>query len=505
MSLAAAQIRAPAAGVRRIGRAWSEASTELRRLAVMAVVDATGTGLFLAGSIVIFTRLVGISGQQVGLALTLAGVLSLATSMPLGKLVDRFGPRVVLAVVSLWRACGLLAYCWCHSFASFLAVTGFLAVADRAAPPVMQALVTTVVGQEDRVQVMAGLRALRNVGFTIGALLAAIALALNSRPGYEGILAGDAASFVLVVLLLATFPSRRRALPRHRKADEKAHESRPSRSSPPGRHRVAPAPSQPGVLQDLPFLRATLLNAILSLHMTMLAVGIPIWVIERTTAPRIILSPLLALNTILAVAFQVRASRGTSTAAGSSLALLRAGLGLAAACVLLALAPGLPVGPAVVVLAAAMVALTGAELWQSAGGWGVSYALAPPQRQGMYLSTFNMGVTAQQVFGPGLVAAVVIPAGPWGWLGLAGALVVTAAVVPRVVARAALAFLPGLTQDVQPWPGNPGNKTLAVSRAVALTPSGLVGTLRSGELYVSRRGVYRRTRGTNRQISDDRQ
>jgi MFS family permease len=106
-------------------------------------------------------------------------------------------------------------------------------------------------------------------------------------------------------------------------------------------------------------------------------------------------------------------------------------MSLAVCCALLAVVPSIPAGAAIVVLVVAVVALTLGELTQSAGGWGLSYALAPESRRGIYLSTFEAGVTAQQVFGPGLLLAVLIPVGMWGWLALGiSVLAAGAAVVP---------------------------------------------------------------------------
>lgn len=123
--------------------------------------------------------------------------------------------------------------------------------------------------------------------------------------------------------------------------------------------------------------------------MTLLAVAIPTWALEHTDVPRVVLAGLLAVNTVLAVLLQVPASRGTEAVPGAIRAMSRAGIALALCCVLLALTPDLPVALAVGSLVVAVVALTGAELWQSAGGWGSSYALAPPAHQGSTSGSWN--------------------------------------------------------------------------------------------------------------------
>src|SRR5262249_58689599 len=63
-----------------------------RWLALAALIDSTGTGLFMTGSAIYFTRVVGLSAAQVGLGLSVAGLVGLLGSVPIGVLGDRFGP-----------------------------------------------------------------------------------------------------------------------------------------------------------------------------------------------------------------------------------------------------------------------------------------------------------------------------------------------------------------------------------------------------------------------------
>jgi hypothetical protein len=67
------------------------------------------------------------------------------------------------------------------------------------------------------------------------------------------------------------------------------------------------------------------------------------------------------------------------------------------------------------------------EIWQSAGAWGLSFELPPPDRIAEYQSVFGLGRAVGQFTGPALVTALLVGAGPPGWLvlavlfGLAGA------------------------------------------------------------------------------------
>lgn len=382
------------------------------RLAIMALIDASGTGAFLAVSAIFFTRSVGLSVTQVGLGLALAAGVALATAVPIGVIADRYGPRRVLVVVSLWRATCFAAYPLVQDFAGFLLVVCLLGLVDKAAAPMEQALVGQAVARVERVRTMAVMRAVRNAGMTIGALLGTLGLVLDARPAYVGIVLVNAASFVGLAAMASRLPLLAGA---------------------PGlRRRLSPR-----VLKDVPYLMLATLNAVLTIHMTLLTVGLPLWIAEHTHAPRAIIAPLLIVNTVLAVALQVRASRGADTATGAAERLRVGGLALAACCLLLSLAPPLPAGPAVALLVVGMVALTGGELFQSAGGWGLSYELAREGEQAAYMSVFWLGVSIQQIVAPVLIAAVLV-AGASAWVAL-GALLALAGLSVPAIARRALA------------------------------------------------------------------
>jgi dipeptide/tripeptide permease len=108
-----------------------------------------------------------------------------------------------------------------------------------------------------------------------------------------------------------------------------------------------------------------------------------------------------------------------------------AGVSLALCCLLLVAAPKLPVVLAVGVLLLAMVALTGGELFQSAGGWGGSYLLAAPGQEGVYLSVFWLGVAIQQIAAPVLVS-LVVTTGTSGWVVLAALFAVCGLAAPPI-------------------------------------------------------------------------
>ena len=80
-----------------------------RMLVLCSAVSSIGNGLYLSGSAVYFIREVGLSSAQVGLGLSLVGLISLPLNVPLGWLADRFGPREVTIALVLAKALALCA------------------------------------------------------------------------------------------------------------------------------------------------------------------------------------------------------------------------------------------------------------------------------------------------------------------------------------------------------------------------------------------------------------
>src|SRR3954465_3881490 len=94
----------------------------IRRLSTQSVLSAFGDGVFLTGSAVFFTQIVGLSASQVGLGLTITGAVTFALAVPLGKLSDRLGAKRVWAGASLIEALLYLAWLAVGGWAGVVAV-----------------------------------------------------------------------------------------------------------------------------------------------------------------------------------------------------------------------------------------------------------------------------------------------------------------------------------------------------------------------------------------------
>ena len=133
---------------------------------------------------------------------------------------------------------------------------------------------------------------------------------------------------------------------------------------------------------------------------------------------------------VFAVALQVPLAGLIRSARAAASAFTVAAVALVGCCLAMPLAATLDATGASIVAIAAVLALTLAELTQSAGAWEISFRLAPADRRGHYLSMFSLGQTAQTMVGPVLLTAVVFALGTLGWAVLAAATLAAGLLAP---------------------------------------------------------------------------
>ncbi|MET9183171.1 MFS transporter [Kitasatospora aureofaciens] len=425
----------------------------VRRLAGITLVNTVGNGLSLSVAVLFFTRVLGLSAAQLGFGMTAAGLCGVVASVPAGRAADRWGARRVLVALVSAEAVGTAGYVFVHSYPAFVLLACAVSAVDRGSSAARNALYAEVLPADRRVAGRAHLRVVTNIGICLGTGLGAIALQLDTRAVYLSAILADAVSYVAVAFLLHRLPVVAPAAASV--AASVAAESR-ERAGTPGASGIeggsgaaarsgAANPSDPvdkGVkqgrrgnpaLRDGPFLAVTALCSVLGLQFAVLEVGVPLWIVQQTDAPRITVAGSLVVNTLMVIALQVRATRGTEERTAAARACRRAGLLLAASCLVLALAHGLPGILAAVVVLAGIALQSLAEVMGQAGGWALSYDLAGERGHGAYQGVFNAGTAAALMAGPALVSTAVIGYGPAGW-----------AVLGAVLAAAGLAMGPAV-------------------------------------------------------------
>ena len=401
----------------------------MRRYAFVSLVDATGTGLFLTVSVLFFTRFAGLAAGSVALGLSLTGLAAMIGAVPLGKLGDRFGYRRVWVLVTAVQAVVYAAYPFVRTFPEFVALAAVASLAEVGGSPIRGAYLSRIAGQEHRVRARAYNQAVTSAGWALGALGAGIALGVGTRAAYVSLVLADAASFAVAAVILLTLPAATAGT-------ETADSGSPSR-------RAGAALPRP-VLRDPRYLTVCVLNGLLMTYGAILTVGLPLWIVRRTHAPAWTVAGAFLVSTLLVVTLQVRASRGRDTVDGAARGARQAGALLLAACLVFASTGALPAPVAIIVLGAGCVLLTLGEMLQQAGGWSLSYGLAPEDRQGEYLGAFAMGTRIYDSLGPILVTSLILGLGQLGWA-LLGLLYAGLALGLSAAAHWASRALPGGT------------------------------------------------------------
>jgi MFS family permease len=388
------------------------------------VLFAIGEGTFITGSAVFFTQIVGLTAGQVGIGITVAGLVSFVFSVPLGRLADRVGPKRMWALGAGGAAALYAVWPLINGFATFVAMMVALQLVETAGWSGRGAYTIDVFPREERVQSQAFMRAALNIGFTFGALISGIALAFNSDDLIRAVPIFTALMLALNTLYVTQLP-------------DAEHDRSPAATK---ETRQAEEKVGRGALRNRGFLLLNMCDGVLGTNQVLLNIVIPLWLVQETDAPRVLLAWLFGTNTVLAVLLQVRAARGVDSVS-SSLRAARMSMGFFVLSCFVVLVTHDTVGWVTIALVwLGHVTVTGAELFQSAAHWGFMSELSDPERLGEYQGAASLGGTLGNVWAPAAYTYLAIEWGTGGWVVIAG-IVLLATLGMGPAARSAERFL----------------------------------------------------------------
>ena len=379
-------------------------SRDQRVYLLASLINLYGTGLIVTAMTLYAIRVVHLTAARSGLALTIAGLVGLLASMPIGRLADRRGPRDVSRLAMFLLGAAAASYVFlAHSFVSYLLVAIVDGSALSAATTANVALLRRV-GGKDATTFRSQTNAVNNLAMSLGIATCGIAIQLNTVTAYRALFLGNALSSLIGVVVLSR-------LPRYEPL--------------PGAHQESPFTA----LKDKAFVGYTVLSGTMYMQYFVLALLLPVWVVFHTSAPRWSVSAFVIINTVMVVLFQVRVGKRVQTIGQGGAAFRRAGVIFLVSCSAMGLAAGLPAWAALLLLAGAAVLHTYGELWQSSGMFALDFGLAPPHAQGQYQGLVSMGNFAGLALSPLILVGLVLSGGRLGFallgawfalLGLAG-------------------------------------------------------------------------------------
>ncbi|MGW1409533.1 MFS transporter [Streptomyces sp. NPDC002403] len=399
---------------------------DARIMLLALAVDRTGSGLWAASSVLYLTFVTHLSAQQIGVLLGAAGVAGIAGSPLAGRLAGRFPVRPLLIGCHLLRLVTLVLVLVCADFSALLPVVAVTYLGDRAAKTLEMLFATRAAG-ERRAAYQALSRSAANAGYGVGAGVAAIGLAVGTTDAYRALILGNALSFVVAAVLVW-----RTGEPGGGSVEvARAGGAAPGAPVAGGREPGRPA----GPWRDRGYLRFVLLDIPMNLDDSILAVGLPLWLVDRTSAPHALVPAFLVINTVMVVLLQLGVSRRAEGPRRATRAVLLYGVLVFVGCGFLAAATRGGAWVAGAVLLAAALLVTLAELMRSVSSWELAVLLAPEDARPAYLGVAGMSQSIQKSAGPPLLTGVVMAAGPAGWLVLGAVVAGLAAVQGRCCAR----------------------------------------------------------------------
>ncbi|MBZ5740418.1 MFS transporter [Nocardioides mangrovi] len=377
-----------------------------RRLSAQSVLFATGEGAFLTGSAVFFTQIVGLSAAQVGLGLTVGGLASFCCSIPAGKLADRLGPKRLWGLSAFTMAALYLVWPFIGGFATFLVLVVLLEVVQNAGWSGRGAYTIDIFPREERVRTSAFVRAALNIGFTIGALIGGLALASDSDTVIRAVPWLTACVLLANGVMITRLPD--------------APHDKPTAED------VVPVEKavQGSALRNRGFVLLNVCDGILGTNQVLLNIVIPLWLVQETDAPHVLLAWLFGTNTVLAVLLQVPAARGVDSVSSSLRAARISGAFFVLSCLIVLVTHDTLGWTTILLVWLGHVTVTGAELFQSAGHWGFLSELSDPDRRGEYQGAAQLGSILGNVWAPALFTYLAMEWGTTGWLLIAAIIVV---------------------------------------------------------------------------------
>ncbi|MGN6415545.1 MFS transporter [Flexivirga sp.] len=395
-----------------------------RRLSLQSLLFATGEGTFLTGSAVFFTQVVGLSAAQVGLGLTVAGVVSFLVAYPAGRLVDVLGPKRMWSAGALLAALMFGLWPFMSGFSAYLLMVILFEIIENAAGAGRNAYILDVMPEQERIRTQAYMYSALNVGFTLGAIIGGVALAFDNLT----VLRWMPLVTLAIGLLNAYWIAR---LPRASHDDRAA--ARDRRTAPekiPGK----------GPLHNVGWMAVSFFGGTMWTNQVLLNVVIPLWLVEATDSPHWLLAWLFGTNTVMCIFLPAYTTRGVHTLADALKAVRFSGAFFVLSCLITMVTHSTSGLLTVTLVWLGHVTVTGAELAISASSWAFQAELMDPRRRGEYGGVQEVFATLGGRWAP---AAYTFLALSWhgpGWLVIAAIVVLaTAGLHPAV--RAAEAFL----------------------------------------------------------------
>ncbi len=173
-----------------------------RRIVAGIALSAIGRGMTLSLLMVYLHDMRGFTTSFGGLLLAWGALFGIACTAPLGALVDRIGPKIVMVIGLLISGFSALSFSivTTHTHA-FIAMTLF-ALGGQCVWPAQSVILTRVTPEEDRPKIFGFNFMLMNLGLGVGGFLSSIIIRENSIFSYQVMYWLDGATYLVFLFFV---------------------------------------------------------------------------------------------------------------------------------------------------------------------------------------------------------------------------------------------------------------------------------------------------------------
>jgi MFS family permease len=370
------------------------------RFVIATAIDSAGTGLVLAFTVIYFVKTTSVSLAAIGLAMTVARLLALPTSMMVGPLIDRFTARRTAVAGNIISAAGYTSFLAAKTGWAIVVVVYLVQVGHTTYWTSSAALVGLAAPPDRRPPWFAFIHAVRNGGLGIGAALGGLTLALGQQSGLRAIVIANAASYVLSVILLVSWRPRGSTQPASTR--QPATSGQAATSGTQSRGRVPALANYRSVMRDLRYTLLMSVNLTLVFAQMLISILLALYIIEALHRAAWIAGALLVLNTIQVAVTQTVISRRMERCRATRV-IAAGAVANAAAFGLLALLYVTPGWAVIGGLFVAMIIFSFGEVIAFPAIDNLSIAMAQHHIQGRYLAVFQLSWIVGQIAAPGIL------------------------------------------------------------------------------------------------------
>ncbi|WP_329220877.1 MFS transporter [Streptomyces sp. NBC_01485] len=432
---------------RRIETAWGLPDLAGKgRFVAANLIDSLGTGLVMAFTVVFFVKTTSLSLVAVGAALTAGQLLALPVPPFIGLLLDKYGPRIVVAAGNWISVAGFIGFLFSHAVWQIVLWQFVVQLGSTAFWMGNSPLIVLVARGVERARWFGFVRALRNVGVGFGGAASAVALSIGTVAGLRAVVVINVVTFAVAGWLVITF----------RGADT---------SEAAGTGPAEPKPVEPEqvvgettgqlsggyrtVLKDTRYLRLAATNISFAFASTVITVLLAVYAADNLDVGAWVVGVLVVLNTVMVTLLQTLASRW-SEAHRPVTALMLALVFNAASFAVFGTLLVLPGWAVIAGLLIAMVLYTVAEILGTPATSELSVVMAPEHLRGRYLAVYQLSWSVGGAVAPALLTALLEGGAALPWVFLTAISVLAVPLVLGLDRQPAATSEAAPTRDVAP-------------------------------------------------------